>query len=72
MCNWSSLHIKHNIVNQLYSNKNLKIGKQQILLYITGNYIQYLIISYNRKEYEKLNQLVAHLTLTQHYKSSLL
>ena len=29
-----------------------KINKQQVLLYSTRNNIQYLVITYNRKEYE--------------------
>ena len=30
-----------------------KIDKQQVLLYSTRNYIQYLVITYNGKEYEE-------------------
>ena len=30
-----------------------KIDEQQVLLYSAGNYIQYLVINYNGKEYEK-------------------
>ena len=52
-------------INQI-SNKDL--------LYSTGNYIQYLVITYNGKESERvyihilLNHLAAHLKLTQHCK----
>ena len=35
-------------VNGMYS-----VDKQQVLLYSTGNYIQYHVINYNGKEYEK-------------------
>ena len=28
-------------------------GKNKVLLYVTGNYIQYPVISHNGKEYEK-------------------
>ena len=46
-------------------------------LYSTGNYIQYLVITYNGKESEKMyiwitESLAVHLTLTQLYKSSVL
>ena len=50
----------------------------KVLLYGTGNYIQYLIIIYNGKESEKeyiyvyLNHFAVHLNLTQHCKSTLL
>ena len=30
-----------------------KIDKHMVLLYSTGNYIQYLVVNYNGKEYEK-------------------
>ena len=35
-------------VNGMYS-----VDKQQVLLYSTGNYIQYHVINYNGKEYAK-------------------
>ena len=41
--------------------------------YNTGNYIQYLVITYNGKEFEKLYSnvhFVVYLKLTQHYKST--
>ena len=43
------------------------------LLYSTGNYTQYLVITYNGKESEKkiLNHFAVHLKLTQHCKSTL-
>ena len=47
-------------------------------LYSTGNYIQYLVITYNRKESEKehiyvyTNHFAAHLKLTQHCKLTIL
>ena len=54
----------------------------KVLPYNTGKYIQYLIITYNGKEYEKeyiyiyiyisLNYCVEHLKLTQHCKSTIL
>ena len=48
------------------------------LLYGTGNYIQYQVITYNGKESEKeythmeLNHFAIHLKLTQHCKSATL
>ena len=30
-----------------------RMDKQQVLLYSTGNYIQYPVINHNGKEYEK-------------------
>ena len=47
------------------------------LLCSTGNYIQYLIITYNGKEsekntYIKLNHFAVHQKLTQHCKSTIL
>ena len=37
-----------------------KINK--ILLYSTGNYIQYLVINYNGKEYEKEKNMYTYIT----------
>ena len=49
------------------------------LLYSTGNYTQYLVISYNRKESEReyyiriyLNHFAVHWKLTQYCKSTVL
>ena len=44
-------------------------------MYSTGNYTQYLIITYNGREYEKdvyLNHFAVHLKLIQHYKLPIL
>ena len=38
------------------------------LLYSTGNYSYYLIITYNGKSAKVLNQYAVHLKLTQYYK----
>ena len=50
----------------------------KILLYSTGNYIQYLIITYSEKEHEKriyvyveLNHFAVYQKLTQHCKSTI-
>ena len=45
----------HNIVNQLYfkKRKNVKIGDNKVLLYSTGNHIQFLVITHSGKEYGK-------------------
>ena len=43
------------------------------LLYSTGNYIQYLLIIYNRKESgKKMNYFAIYLKLTQYCKSAIL
>ena len=48
----------------------------KVLLYSTGNNIQYLVITCNGKESEKeyiyLNHFAVHLKLTQHCKSTIL
>ena len=51
----------------------------KVLLYSTGNYIQYPVINHNGKEYEKItciymynNQFAVHQKLTQHCKSTIL
>ena len=49
-----------------------------VLLYTTGNYIQYLVITCNRKELEKehicmyvcMAHCAAHMKLMQYYKSN--
>ena len=49
-----------------------------VLLYGTGNYIQYLVIAYNERECEKeyiyveLNHFPVHWNLNQHCKSTIL
>ena len=54
-----------------------KMLNNKDLLYSTGNHIQYLIITYNGKEYIfflyiKLNHFAVHLKLTQHCNSRML
>ena len=51
-----------------------KTGKQQGLLYGTGNYIQNPVIKHNGKEYiyVQLNHFAVHQKLTQHCKSTIL
>ena len=44
----------------------------KILLYSTGNYIQYPMINHNGKEYEKLNHSPVQQKLMQHCKSTVL
>ena len=50
----------------------------KVLLYSTGNYIQYPVINHNGKEYEKehiyveLNHFAVQQKLTQHRKSTIL
>lgn len=45
----------HNVVNQLYfkKRKNIETGDNKVLLYSTGNHIQFLVINHSGKEYEK-------------------
>ena len=59
--------------------KPLYIGwiNNEVLLYSTGNYIQYAVIIHNRKKYEKgyryvcvTNHFVVQQKLTQHCKST--
>ena len=62
-----------------------KIDNNKVLLYSTGNYIQYLVVNNNGKESEKnidlnvysdtymyLNHFAVHQKLTQHSKSTIL
>ena len=51
----------------------------KVLVYSTGNYIQYPVINHNRKEYEKeyiyvciMNHFAIQQKLTQHCKSTIL
>ena len=59
--------------------KLLYIGwiNKKVLLYSTGNYIQYPVTNHNGKEYEKkmyvwLNHFAVYQKLTQHCKSTIL
>ena len=65
-------------INQEYgiNRYTLLYIKNKNLLYSTGNYIRYLIITYNGKESEKiyiqLNHFGIYLKLTQYFKSTIL
>ena len=54
--------------------KLLYIGwiNSKVLLYSTGNYVQYPVINHSRKEYKKLNHFAVLQKLTQHCKSTIL
>ena len=52
---------------------HLEWMNNKVLIYSTGNYIQYPVINHNGKEYEKyMNHFAVHEKLTQHCKSTLL
>ena len=46
----------------------------KVLLYSTGNYTQYIVITYNGKEseYIYMNQFAVYMKITQHSKSTVL
>ena len=60
-----------------YKLLHMKQIDNKVLLYSTGNYIQYLVIKYNGKESEKeyiyiyLNPFAVYQKLKRHYKSSI-
>lgn len=49
----------------------VKMDRQQELLYNTGNNIQYLIITYTKKEYIYQNHFTINLKVTPHCKSAI-
>ena len=58
--------------------KKKSISNNNVLLYSTGNHIEYSVINHNRKKYEKehiyiyLNHFAIQQKLTQHCKSTTL
>ena len=55
-----------------YTPLYIKLINKKKLLYSTGKYIHYLVITYNGKDSEKeLNHLTVHLKLTQYCKSTI-